>query len=97
MVQRGGKHHGGKHHNKKKRRRSKRLNSSKRMKRTWRRLRSKKKPRTKKNQKCYVVFSKSTHYRYGAFPFSEEGKIKAEKYAESMAKKYNDEFFVIVK
>jgi hypothetical protein len=54
-------------------------------------------PRSKKNQKCYVVFSKSTRYRYGAFPYTEDGKIKAEKYAQKMAKKHNDEFFVTVK
>lgn len=54
-------------------------------------------PRSKKNQKCYIVFSKSTRYRYGAFPYTEDGKVKAEKYAQKMAKKHNDEFYVAVK
>ena len=60
-------------------------------------LRSEIMPRSKKNQKCYVVFSKSTHYRYGAFPYSEEGRVKAEKYAQKLAKKHKDEFFISVK
>jgi len=39
-----------------------------------------------KKEKCYLVVSKKNSYIQGAFPYSEEGKAKAEEYL----KKIND-------
>ena len=54
-------------------------------------------PRTKKNQKCYVVLSKVKRYRYGAFPYTEDGRTLAEEYVKKMTKQYNEDFYIAEK
>tara|TARA_Y100000310_G_C20089159_1_gene537422 strand:+ start:352 stop:507 length:156 start_codon:yes stop_codon:yes gene_type:complete len=37
-----------------------------------------------KKEKCYLVVSKRNEYIQGAFPFSEEGKKKAQEYLKKI-------------
>ena len=46
-----------------------------------------------KKEKCYVIRSKKGKYVQGAFPFTEEGKIQAEKYLKKINK--NKEYEII--
>lgn len=43
----------------------------------------------KKKNKCYAVFSKKDKFLYGAFPLSQDGKLRAEKYLEKISSKNN--------
>ena len=52
--------------------------------------------RRKKN-KMYVVLSKEKNYRYGAFPYSEEGKKDAEKFIKEMRKIKKENLYIIEK
>jgi len=40
----------------------------------------------RKKQKYYLVLSKEKNYRYGVFPYSEEGKLQAEKFIQQNKK-----------
>ena len=39
-----------------------------------------------KKDKCYVIVSKKNRYVQGAFPYTEKGKIQAEKYLKKINK-----------
>jgi hypothetical protein len=38
----------------------------------------------KHKNKCYLVVSKTSKFKYGVFPFTEEGKIEAGEYADKL-------------
>ena len=42
--------------------------------------------RKKNSKKMYIVKSIRRNYTYGAFPYTDEGKIDAEKFAKRMSK-----------
>lgn len=44
----------------------------------------KKKSKNKKNNKYYAVVSVNKNFLYGAFPFSEEGHIRAQEYLKKL-------------
>ncbi len=53
-------------------------------------------PKTK-TPKYYLVLSKSRKYTYGAFPYSEEGKKKAEAFVRKTSKTQNEELYIEAK
>ena len=38
-------------------------------------------------QKAYVIYSESSNRRFGAFPQTEKGKVKADKYVKELTTK----------
>ena len=50
----------------------------------------------KSKKKYYLIVSKKTKWRYGAFDYSEEGKRKAELYLKTLSKKTGDKSLEIV-
>ena len=42
--------------------------------------------RKKENKKYYLVKSEDKGYNYGAFPYSEEGLLEAQKYIRKLSK-----------
>ena len=55
----------------------------------------KKKRKRKKN--CYVVLSKERNYRYGAFPYTEEGFKMAEEFVKKIKKSNGEELYIVEK
>jgi len=53
-------------------------------------------PKTK-NPKYYLVLSKSRNYTYGAFPYSKEGKKKAEAFVRKTSKSQKEELYIEAK
>ena len=53
-------------------------------------------PKKKIEDKFYVVVSKDGSFLHGAFPFTEEGLIKAEKYASEVTKATKDKTEVVL-
>ena len=51
----------------------------------------------KGQRKFYAVISKGRRYLHGVFPFSPEGKQKAEEYVKELGKGNKDEFEIIEK
>ena len=51
----------------------------------------------KSRKKFYAVVSKGSKYLHGAFLFSPEGKIQAEKYVQKLNKEKKDKFEIIEK
>lgn len=49
-------------------------------------------PKIKNKEKCYVILDKNG-YIYGAFPFTEEGKVNAEKHRKKIQPK-GEQFIV---
>lgn len=47
-----------------------------------------------KKDKAYIVVSVSRGYIQGAFPHTEEGKVKAEDYLRALSKKNKQEYVV---
>ena len=52
--------------------------------------------RVKPKKKYYLIISKRNNWRYGAFDYSEEGKIKAEAYLKTLKTKTGDKTLEIV-
>lgn len=52
------------------------------------------KVKRRSSKKCYIVISKKKKHTYGAFPFTEEGLEKAQKYSRLMKKEHKEEFLV---
>ena len=48
----------------------------------------------KSKKKYYEILSEKKQYRYGIFPFTEEGKKDAEKYLRGLRKAHNEKFFI---
>ena len=53
-------------------------------------------PKRKIEDKFYVVVSKNGSFLHGAFPFTEEGLIKAKKYANEVTKTTKDKTKVVL-
>lgn len=47
-------------------------------------------PSKKRKKKYYLIVGKRKDYRYGAFPFTEEGKKLAEKYLKKIQNSKNE-------
>ena len=54
-------------------------------------------PKNKKNKKYYLIESKVKKWSYGAFPYTEEGLIRAKKYLSKLQKKIREELNIIEK
>ena len=50
----------------------------------------------KSRKKYYLIVSKKTKWRYGAFDYSKEGKTKAEAYLKTLQMKTGDKSLEIV-
>ena len=50
--------------------------------------------RKRSKKKCYIIFSLTTNYKFGAFPYTDEGYEKAKKYVEELSKVHTDEFII---
>ena len=50
-----------------------------------------------KTPKYYLVLSKGRKYTYGAFPYSKEGKKKAEAFVKKNSKPETEELYIEVK
>ena len=50
----------------------------------------------KSKKKDYLIVSKRSNWRYGAFDYSEEGKMKAEAYLKTLRVKTGDKSLEIV-
>jgi|TARA_Y100001970_G_scaffold285099_1_gene403926 hypothetical protein len=50
----------------------------------------------KRKKKYYLIVSKRNNWRYGAFDYSEEGKMKAENYLKTLKVKTGDKTLEIV-
>jgi len=48
----------------------------------------------KKSPKYYLVLSKSRNYTYGAFPYTTEGKKKAEAFIKKTSKAQTEELYI---
>ena len=48
----------------------------------------------KKKNKYYEVLSISKKHRYGAFPYTDEGRKDAEKYVITLSKDHQEEFYI---
>lgn len=53
-------------------------------------------PKKKIEDKFYRVVSKDGNFLHGAFPFTEEGLIKAEKYAAKVSKSIKGEPEILI-
>jgi len=55
-------------------------------------------PRKKTDsKKYYLVLSKSKNYTFGAFPYTEEGRKKAEAFVKKTSKQKNEELYIQAK
>ena len=50
----------------------------------------------KRKKKYYLIVSKRNNWRYGAFDYCEEGKMKAENYLKTLKVKTGDKTLEIV-
>ena len=51
----------------------------------------------KKKSKMYVVLSRSKNYRYGIFPFDEDGLKNAKKFVKEMGALRDEELYIVEK
>lgn len=51
----------------------------------------------KKKSKMYVVLSKEKNYRYGVFPFDDNGLKDAKKFIKEMKSLRNEDLYIIEK
>tara|TARA_B100000959_G_scaffold264454_1_gene304976 strand:+ start:3016 stop:3177 length:162 start_codon:yes stop_codon:yes gene_type:complete len=48
----------------------------------------------KRKKKYYEILSKRKKYRYGIFPFTDEGHKEAKDYIKVLSKIHNEKFFI---
>tara|TARA_B100000287_G_C20474654_1_gene718644 strand:+ start:606 stop:773 length:168 start_codon:yes stop_codon:yes gene_type:complete len=53
-------------------------------------------PKKKNEDKCYAVVSNGRNFLHGAFPFTKEGRILAEKYAKTISPTLKDKPEIVV-
>ena len=51
----------------------------------------------KKKSKMYIVLSKNKNYRYGAFPFNEDGLENAKNFVKEMGVLRSEELYIVEK
>ena len=51
----------------------------------------------KNKKKYYEILSEKRKYRYGAFPFTEEGHKEAKKYLKGLERVHDEKFFIRAK